>query len=428
MHGIIPPSIVNYDCTVKINDPSYLNVSFPFRVRIEKIWFTTQRIYGATDGFYEGVADAQDTLRELKLAAVKTKNTRTQWDAHDNPTEYSYVFSPFIYDEGPDESLKPTLWLGDPDNADGNLGAFATGSSAGGDYVLNQRSTAKTALATNTFYNSEWSSSEYNAQRYDADVAVMNTDEFLQLFIYNSAGDWTDYANDGKVTISVAYTGMWDEDAVSDTVKPFDEWWNWQYCRMAMKTVWFWKGPRLSEKWVLIANNATNEHPHTFMVESDECPTNSEKLSYCSLDYDENLLVTLNTDNSPELPSIWYIVEETSSPIDMIAVHAIAGYTYPDGTVVRVKDVKGIELRASDRLGFIRWFRKDSRLQQIFVADAWRRKGLSTILFRIADIIVLAGEYGPYLNGGDITTGDGEKLREAWSNSNRVAPRIGSVE
>jgi hypothetical protein len=227
MHGIIPPSIVNYDWTVKINDPSYLNVSFPFRVRIEKIWFTTQRIYGATDGFYEGVADAQDTLRELKLAAVKTKNTRTQWDAHDNPTEYSYVFSPFIYDEGPDESLKPTLWLGDPDNADGNLGAFATGSSAGGDYVLNQRSTAKTALATNTFYNSEWSSSEYNAQRYDADVAVMNTDEFLQLFIYNSAGDWTDYANDGKVTISVAYTGMWDEDAVSDTVKPFDEWWNW---------------------------------------------------------------------------------------------------------------------------------------------------------------------------------------------------------
>jgi hypothetical protein len=197
---------------------------------------------------------------------------------------------------------------------------------------------------------------------------------------------------------------------------------------MAMKTVWFWKGPRLSEKWVLIANNATNEHPHTFMVESDEFPTNSEKMSYCSLDYDENLLVTLNTDNSPELPSIWYIVEETSSPIDMIAVHAIAGYTYPDGTVVRVKDVKGIELRASDRLGFIRWFRKDSRLQQIFVADAWRRKGLSTILFRIADIIVLAGEYGPYLNGGDITTGDGEKLREAWSNSNRVAPRIGSVE
>lgn len=197
---------------------------------------------------------------------------------------------------------------------------------------------------------------------------------------------------------------------------------------MAMKTVWFWKGPRLSEKWVLIANYATNEHPHPFMVESDECPTNSEKLSYCSLDDDANLLVTLNTDKSPELPSIWYIVEETSSPIDMIAIHAIAGYAYPDGTVVRVKDVKGIELRASDRLGFIRWFRKDSRLQQIFVADAWRRKGLSTILFRIADIVVLSGEYGPYLNGGDITTGDGEKLREAWSNSNRVAPRIGSVE
>lgn len=197
---------------------------------------------------------------------------------------------------------------------------------------------------------------------------------------------------------------------------------------MAFKTVWFWKGPRLSEKWVLIANYATNEHPHPFMVESKEKPTESEPVSYCSLDDDDNLLVTLNTDNSPDLPNIWYVVEETNSPIDMIAVHAIAGYAYPGGTVVMVKDIKNLELRASDRIGFVRWFRKDSRLQQIFVASDWRRKGLSTILFRIADIVVLAGEYGPYLNGGDITTSDGEELRKAWSNSNRVGPRIGSVE
>jgi hypothetical protein len=227
MSGIIAPSIVNYDWTVKINDPSYLNVSFPFRVKIQSIWFTAHRNYGETNGLYEGVPDAQDTLRELKLCAVKTKNTRVQHDAHDNPTEHSYVFSPFIYNDSLDESLKPTMWLGDPDDADGNLGAWATGSSAGGDYVLNQRSTAKAPLATNTFTNSEWDESEFNARKYDADIAVMNTDEFLQLFIYNFAGDWTDYANDAKVTISIAYTGMHNEYAISDTVKPFDAWWNW---------------------------------------------------------------------------------------------------------------------------------------------------------------------------------------------------------
>lgn len=227
MSGIIPPSIVNYDWTVKINDPSYLNISFPFRVKIESIWFTTQKIYGPTNGFYEGVNDIQDTVRELKLAAVKTKNTRIQHDAHDNPTEYTYVFSPFIYDTQLDESLKPTMWLGDPDDATDNLGAWATGSAGFGDYSLNQRSTAKTPLATNTFFNSEWNQNEYNAQRYDADVAVMNTDEFLQLFVYNSGGDWTDYNSDAKVTISVAYTGMSNQDAISDTAKPFDEWWNW---------------------------------------------------------------------------------------------------------------------------------------------------------------------------------------------------------
>jgi hypothetical protein len=228
MSGIIPPSIVNYDWTVKINDPSYLNVSFPFRVKIQSIWFTTQKIYGATNGLYEGAADAQDTERELKLCGIKTKNTRVQHDAHDNPTEYTYLFSPFLYDTAVDESLKPTMWLGDPDAADGNLGAWATGSSGFGDYYLNQRSTAKAPIATNTFMNSEWSNlGEFNARKYDADVAVMNTDEFLQLFIYNFGGDWTNYDSDAKVTISIAYTGMHAEDAISDTAKPFDTWWNW---------------------------------------------------------------------------------------------------------------------------------------------------------------------------------------------------------
>lgn len=54
----------------------------------------------------------------------------------------------------------------------------------------------------------------------------MNTDEFLQLFVYNADGDWSGYQNEGEVTISVAYTGMHAEDAVSATAKPWTAWWN----------------------------------------------------------------------------------------------------------------------------------------------------------------------------------------------------------
>jgi hypothetical protein len=49
-------------------------------------------------------------------------------------------------------------------------------------------------------------------------------------------------------------------------------------------------------------------------------------------------------------------------------------------------------------------------------------------LFGVADLVIVSGSYGPYLNGGEVTTSDGETLRDAWSGSKRVTPRIGSVE
>lgn len=225
MSGIIPPSIVNYDWTVRVNDNSFLNVAFPFRVHIESIWFTTQKIWNGNDGLYQG-ANIDGTERTLKLCAVKTKNSKTQWSQNDPPTDWTWGFSPFVYDESPDESLKPTLWLGNPDDAPADsLGAWATGGIAN-YWQLSQRSTAKAPVIRNNFYNDDWNENEYNARTYVADVATMNVDEMLQVFVYNSNGDWSGYDNDAKVTISIAYTGAAFADAKSATPKVWTEWWN----------------------------------------------------------------------------------------------------------------------------------------------------------------------------------------------------------
>ena len=225
MSGIAPPSIVNYDWVVKDSDPSYLNVSFPFRVKIDAIWFTTQKIYGGTNGLYEGVVDLATTERKLSLAAFKAKNSKKQWSPTDSPTDFMNVFEDAPYGIPVNELLKPAMWLGNPDNAAGRVGAWAAGGGFG-SYELNQRSTAVAPVGQGRAFNNSWSEEEHNAQTYLADIAVMNTDEFLQLFIYASGGDWTDYADDGKVTISIAYSGMWDEGAVSAPAKTWLDWWN----------------------------------------------------------------------------------------------------------------------------------------------------------------------------------------------------------
>jgi len=231
MSGITPPSVINYEWTVRTDDPSFLNVSFPFRVKIESIWFTTQQNYGATSGLWGttdgGTVDIETTERQLSLCVVKSKNSKTQYSQYDNPTDFMNVFENIVWGESIDETLKPTMWLGNPDLAAGKIGAFAASSAVVGSQ-LSLRSTAGAPIDKGLAYNNSWSYDEttFNERAYLADVAVMNTDEFLQIFPYSSDGDWTGYEDDAKVTISIAYTGMSNDGGVSASAKPWTAWWN----------------------------------------------------------------------------------------------------------------------------------------------------------------------------------------------------------
>jgi hypothetical protein len=228
MSGVIPPSIVTYDWTVKINDPSYLNVSFPFRVEIQQIWFTTQQLYNGTAGLWQGdgeVLDIETTDRVLALAVIKNKNSKTQHSIYDNPSDWVFAFEDVAYDGDYNEELKPTMWLGNPDNAAGRVGAWNT-QQYWGNGALDIRSTAVTPVDKARAFNNSWDESEWNANTYLTDVAIMNTDESLQMFVYNLDGNWAGYEEDAKVTISVAYTGAPFEDAQSASAKPWVEWWN----------------------------------------------------------------------------------------------------------------------------------------------------------------------------------------------------------
>jgi hypothetical protein len=228
MSGIIAPSIVNFDWTVRQSDPSYLNVSFPFRVKIESIWFTTQQVYGPTAGLWQGdeeTVDIETTERLLRLAAIKTKNSKTQHSNYDNPSDWMFGFEDGGWDFVPNEELKPTMWLGNPDDAAGRIGTFIP-QPYFGNGALDLRSTASTPVDKAHAFNNSWNETEHNANTYLADVAIMNTDEILQLFVYSDGGDWAGYENDAKVTISVAYTGIHGTDTPSASAKPWTAWWN----------------------------------------------------------------------------------------------------------------------------------------------------------------------------------------------------------
>lgn len=197
---------------------------------------------------------------------------------------------------------------------------------------------------------------------------------------------------------------------------------------MAMKTVWFWKGPKLNNNWFMVANYANDEHEKPSTVTGPTPPTDAKALSFTEIDSRGNLVIRMDDEQFDGSPTLWYILEETNVHTELIALHGMSCSSFPEGTVIKIKNVDLFGINPENRVGFIRWFRQDSRLQQVYTAEEWRRRRVSTKLIAAADIMIIAGEMGPYLNGGDITTNDGEKLREAWNGSSRVIPRIGSVE
>ena len=158
MAGITPPSIVTYQQIVDISTyANYVNVSFPFKVRILDIWFTADAKMLTGTPPSGQVFDA--SARELRLSAFKSKSPRTVVSEIDPPSDWAPFFgvadAEAQTDYGyPEESLKPYIWLGLPeDAADFEFDNGTTHRSQtilGNTYVF--RSSSKSAPALGSVY------------------------------------------------------------------------------------------------------------------------------------------------------------------------------------------------------------------------------------------------------------------------------------
>lgn len=211
---------------------------------------------------------------------------------------------------------------------------------------------------------------------------------------------------------------------------------------MSFKTLWFWKPQQLNDEWAEVHAFSTDEYPKPSIITSLEKPTEQQSIWFSSLDNDENLFINFQDSDIVDIaPPLWFVLHEANSPypggpkIPFVFIHAMYGDDFAPGTIIKGKKLldKNIPLTAvgagkSIRTGYLQWFRESSKIQQITVSEEWRRKRITLVLFSVGDLVLLSGNIGPLLNGGDVTTQDGEKLRLAWANSNRLLPRIGSVE
>lgn len=226
MSGIIPPSIVTYSYKVDRNFDNYVNVSFPFRVKLNQIWFTGDvKLHQDSDQFGTG--------RGLKLAAIKSKNPKNPVDAYDYPSDWNNLFGTQTggdgagYWENAEDDLKPTMWIGNPDDRPaGEAVQYAGFGWWGAGFRSTSAMAPSIGDSSNGYWiNWNWSEEEYNARKYKTDLSIMEPNDMLTMMVYSYTGDWNWYEGDAMVTIHIAYTGIGTPTRKDAVVAEWTDWW-----------------------------------------------------------------------------------------------------------------------------------------------------------------------------------------------------------
>lgn len=234
MSAIIAPSIVTYQYRVDDNFSHYVNVSFPWKVRITEVWFTGDtQLLGNYDDFYS----MDNDYRSLALGAIKSKSPKDVLSSYDVPTDWAPLFG-YNNPENQEgwtwgtESLKPSVWLGLPDQASQETLKNQTTQYAGTPYYgagfRSSSAQPPTLKSANNPYwgNNGWNYNEFSQYKYKTDIGVMNPDEMVSLFIYRTNGNWNDYEGNGYATIHVAYEGV---GVTVEPASPATPWSDWFY-------------------------------------------------------------------------------------------------------------------------------------------------------------------------------------------------------
>jgi hypothetical protein len=197
-------------------------------------------------------------------------------------------------------------------------------------------------------------------------------------------------------------------------------------------------GRMLSEKWADIRFVRSEESTRDGGLTKDEQPPTEDVYGRCEIGSDGRLIAHYHREeifgSFDDMTKLWFALFDGGhlNPPHL----ALLGYAdgrFPTGTVLTEDQFAEVGLNKEDLMSFvakITWRKGDPIVQQIYTHPEWRRKRVMIAMFGVADLMNSCGQYSPgkLIYGGEITTEDGEKMREAFDGSSRIVPRIGSFD
>lgn len=194
----------------------------------------------------------------------------------------------------------------------------------------------------------------------------------------------------------------------------------------------------LNEKWADIRFVRSEQSSRDGGLTKDEQPPTEDVYGWCENGDNGRLIAHYHREeifgSFEDTIKLWFVLFDGShlNP-PHLALLSYADGRFPMGTVLTEDQFADANLGKDDLVSFvakITWRKGDPIVQQIYTHPDWRRKRIMLAMFGVADLVNSCGGYSPgkLLYGGEVTTEDGERMREAFDGSSRIVPRIGSFE
>ena len=142
-----------------------------------------------------------------------------------------------------------------------------------------------------------------------------------------------------------------------------------------------------------------------------------------AIDADGHSVLHINPVLLPDTPPIWFVMlpERKQTP-PAISLVGFSTDHLPPGTAITDPEFFSMPVDSTEQVGAIRWWIDDGIVDQIFVAEQWRRHHVGRALIASAQCFQVHNGWTPRLSSNGRRTALGQRYAEAALFPDRFAP------
>lgn len=185
---------------------------------------------------------------------------------------------------------------------------------------------------------------------------------------------------------------------------------------------WYHREEALAQGRHRVCCYFSDEHPDGAVVTGPLAPSERFRIWRAGVDEAGRPMVEVNPDAAPGSPGMWYVtLPEFGGDRRAMILVGYAHEALPPGVVVPDSTFFSLPVRNRDQVGAIRWWWDEAVVDEVYVAERWRRRHVATALIYAASAYhQLHGQPGRLHSDGR-RTALGQQLVAGLRHPDRIA-------